>query len=413
MGMRRILLLLIGVLSLCVLVGAGALGWLLLRPPTRDPIQLVVIDANATMRVTGANERVLRQDVQLSAHRFPAVSPNGDKIAFIAQEGDDQVLYRLQVASGASNELYRSSVNIPLDLAWSPDGKYVTFLLAGATGFSVHIVPDGSSQPSQVIASGSQSFFAWRPDSQALLMHLNGHIVSGGSVEVYTTGDKRTTQVVGDPGLFQAPAWSLDGKSIFYVAQPPITTDQPTVDDIVSTIVRADANGGNPTVLANEKLADVRMVRAPTSNQVAYTTLTPNADGSARWGPLKLIDDTGATSTLSAADEQVTSFFWSPDSSKVLYLSHQGTFNATSERTLHVVDLQTGDARTLARFVPSAALVDLQNFFDAYQFSFSPWSPDGVQITYSADDGVYVVDTKDGTIARVGDSGVGLWIGAH
>ena len=70
-----------------------------------------------------------------------------------------------------------------------------------------------------------------------------------------------------------------------------------------------------------------------------------------------------------------------------------------------------GAVRDFESFKPSAAFAGLQVYFDAYTFSFSPWSPDGSRIVYGADDGVYVLDVAAGRAFRAADGALGVWVG--
>jgi TolB protein len=292
-------------------------------------------------------------------------------------------------------------------MAWSPDGKYLVFL-AGSP-LTLHIVPADGSKAAQAVATGQPSFFAWSADSARLLMHISGHSVQNGHLSAYTTASEQSNTLLSDPGLFQAPAGSLDGTHFFYVAQPPIDKPQPELEDISSNIVRVDANGKDPVTLAAEQQAYVWMVRAPNNDRIAYIA-RPLADD--KNAPLKLIDGAGGEARLlSRPEESVTAFFWSPDGTRVAYLTHEGAYEAAGERVWHIVDVDGGAVRDFESFKPSAAFAGLQVYFDAYTFSLSPWSPDGSRIVYGAEDGVYVRDVAAGRAFRAADGALGVWVG--
>lgn len=408
MTMRRLLWVVIPLLLLVVLAGGAALGWLLLRPgQASHPVRLVVMGADTKVRLLADDgaEEIVAENVRTDGYSFPATSPDGRRIAYVSADGGDSAIMLFDVASGARTELYRSRENVPIDLAWSPDGKNIVFLLGDK--LTAQIVPVDGSRPAQLIAAGSPSFFAWSPDGGTLLLHLGGHITQGGHVATYRPGQDQATPLLGDPGLFQAPAWSIDGRDVFYVAQPPFENAQPTLDDIKSDIVRVSAEGKNPRRLAREEKADLRIIRAPKSDQIAYMVV-----GLEGFGPLKLIDGLGgAARTLSRDGERVTAFFWSPDDRQIAYLTHEGRYTRQGQRTWHVVDVASGAVRDLGTFQPSAAFVGLQIFFDAYTFSFSPWSPEGTRLVYGAEDGVYVIDLATGTAAKKAEGTLGMWVG--
>jgi TolB protein len=414
MNIRRILWGVIAILTLMLMSLAGAIAWFGLRTMSQ-PSQLVIVGADGQLRLFDqGRERVIAEQVDASQYRFPAISPDGRAMVFTINDGPAMAIVRLDVATGQRIELYRSEIHKSFDLAWSPDGRYVTFLQFGRTGLTTQIVPQDGSAPPRVIATGGSSYFAWRDDGSALLLHQDGHMEQGGRIELYTPGEDQSRPLVSDPGLFQASAWSIDGASFFYVAQPPINKTNPSLEDVQSQIVRVDADGQNPQVLVGEQLAHLRIVRSPTSNQLAYVSFRPDSRGGIAWSALKLIDPAGGEPRIiSRPDERVTTFFWSPDGTQIAYLTYDDTFDDAGRRSLHTVDLAGGTVRDHATFTPSQALIELQLFFDAYLFSFSPWSPDSRRFAYGTDSGVYVLDIQSGETERIADGMLGMWTGGE
>ncbi len=407
MTLRRILWIAIPLLLVVVLAGGGALAWLLARR-AGEPRLVVVRDDNTVQLLDASGtSRLLAENALTSGYSFPAPSPDGRQLAFVSRESDGSAIVVIEIASGARRELYRSQEHTPIDLAWSPDGKYLVFLLGAQ--LTAQIVPTDGSQPAHLIAEGSPSFFAWSPDSASLLLHLGGHMVQGGHLAMFQPGQEQARPVLSDPGLFQAPAWSLDGRHFFYVAQPPIESEQPSMQDIKGDIMRVTVDGKDSVRLAREEQSDLRIIRSPASDQLAY--MVRGVEG---FGPLKLVDGQGGDArALSRPGERVTAFFWSPDGAQIAYLTHTGEFTTEGERSWHVVDTAGGAVRDLGTFTPSLAFVGLQIFFDAYIFSFSPWSPDGRQLAYGASDGVYVIDVASGSAEKRAEGTLAMWVGGR
>jgi TolB protein len=406
MTARRLLWIVVPMLLLVVVAGGGALAWLLLRS-SPNPARLVVLGPNRQVRLLDANgsERVLAENAKTDGFSFPATAPDQRRLAYVTEDDSGAAIVLLDVVSGERKELYHSRENVPIDLAWSPDGKYVVFLVGGT--LTAQIVPADGSLPARLIAVGSPSYFAWSPDGGTLLLHLGGHTVEGGHVAIYRPGEEQSRRLLSDPGFFQAPAWAVDGRHFFYVAQPPIASAQPTIEDVKSDIMRVSAEGKEPTMLVREEKSDLRIIRAPNADQIAY--MIRGLEG---YGPLKLIDGAGGQArVLSGQDDHVTAFFWSPDGTRIAYLTYAGEYAHEGERTWHIVDIASGAIRDLATFAPSSAFVGLQDFFDAYTFSFSPWSPDGKLLAYGADDGVYIIDTANGSAAKRTEGALGMWLG--
>jgi TolB protein len=409
MLVRRLLWIVVPMLLVVVLAGGGALAWLLWLRFSSHPVQLVVLGPNKQVRLLdmyGA-EQVLAENAKTDGFSFPATAPDQRHLAYVTEDDSGAAIISLDVVSGERKEVYHSRESLPIDLAWSPDGKYIVFL-AGEQ-LAAQIVPADGSLPAHLIAATAPSYFAWSPDSATLLLHLGGHTAQGGHVAIYRPGEEQSHPLLSDPGFFQAPAWAIDGQHFFYVAQPPITNAEPTIDDIKSDIMRVSAEGKDPTMLVREEKSDLRIIRAPNSDQIAYSVR-----GLEGFGPLKLIDGAGGTARLlSHQDDHVTAFFWSPDGTRIAYLTYADAYEHEGQRTWHIVDVASGTIRDLARFRPSSAFVGLQDFFDAYTFSFSPWSPDGARLAYGADDGVYVIDTADGSVTKQAEGALGMWMGGR
>jgi TolB protein len=408
---RRVLVGVIGVLAGVVVVLTGVLAWVLLRPQT-STIALVVADSGSNLRVieSGKQERVLSTDYLPAQYRFPAVSPDRQTIAYIGGSNGERVLATVNVRTGERRELFRSVAAEPFDLAWSPDNQYLLFLTPTERGLTLYVVPADGAAEAQAIATGRSVYFSWTPDAQHLVLHIDDHTALGGRLALYRVGDETPTELLDDPGFFQAPAFSTDGGSIFYVAQPPLKQPQLTYDEIEAAVVRVGTNGADPQVLAREPRAGIRLVRAPTTDLLAYTVQQFEEDGTFEWGALKLVDGTGGeVRVLSRTEERVAAFFWSPDGKQVAYLSYVGPYTSANGLTWHIVDTDTSVVRDLATFTPSQSFSQLVVFFDAYQHGLSPWSPDGTRLAYGTNDGVYVVDVVSGNPARAGDGAIAVW----
>jgi TolB protein len=408
MTIRRLLWIAIPLLLVVVLAGAGALAWYLLRA-TVAPIRLVAVGPNKTVRLLDQDgERVLASDANDADSlnfAYPTPAPDGRRLAYVTVDDNGAAIQHLDLKTGERKELYRSKEAFPYDLAWSPDGKYIVFLAGNP--LTIQIVPTDGSKSAQSVATGQPSYFAWRSDSSVLLLHVGGHSVQKGQMLIYQAGAAQSNTLLNDPGFFQAPAWAVDGQHFFYAAQPPIDKPEPQLEDVSSNIVRVNADGKEPTTLVEEKKAYLWLVRAPNSDQIAYVARTIDKPSS---GVLKLVDGAGgAARTLSRSEENVTAFFWSPDGQRIAYL----TFADADRPVLawHIVGVEGGAARDFEAFRPSKAFAELQNYFDAYTFSFSPWSPDSSRIAYGAEDGVYVLDVAAGRAFKATDGTMGIWVG--
>src|SRR5262245_54992489 len=339
MSIRRLLWIAIPLLLLLVLAGAGGLGWYVLRG-TVAPIRLVAIGPDKSVRLLGQDgERVLASDANDADtlnFAYPTPAPDGRRIAYVTVDENGAAIQHLNLTSGERRELYRSKENFPYALAWSPDREYLVFLAGNP--LTLPLVQTDGPKPAQPAAKGQAYYFAWRPDSSVLLLHVGGHSAEKGQMLIYQAGAEQSSALLSDPGFFQAPAWAIDGQHFFYAAQPPIAKSQPELDDISSNIVRVTADGKEPTTLVEEKKAYLWMVRGPTSDQIAYVA---RALDKPEAGVLKLVDGAGgAARTLSRAEQNVTAFFWSPDGTRIAYLTFDDTDRP--ELSWHVLDVAGG-----------------------------------------------------------------------
>ena len=204
------------------------------------------------------------------AYRTPRVSPDGGRIALAvtAANGNDADIVIYDVAREASNRLTFEGWHVnPL---WSPDGRRVVYTTvyttAGADGFGLfRKAADGTGQAERLTSTGPmQTGAAWVETSDTLVLsHAAGMTdvdihrlpLDGGFSEpliatafaealpavspdgrwiAYQSNESGPPAVfvrpfpdVGDgkwqvsqgPGL--APAWSRDGRELFYVAAAP------------------------------------------------------------------------------------------------------------------------------------------------------------------------------------------------
>ena len=197
------------------------------------------------------------------AYRTPRVSPDGGRIALTvtAANGNDTDVVIYDVARGASNRLTFEGWNVnPL---WSPDGRRVVYTTAGADGFGLfRKAADGTGQAERLTSTGPmQTGAAWVGASDTLVLtHAAGMtdvdihrlpLDDGVSEPLIATASAEALPAVspdgrwiayqsnesGPPAVFVrpfpdvgggkwqvsqgpglAPAWSRDGRELFYVA---------------------------------------------------------------------------------------------------------------------------------------------------------------------------------------------------
>jgi TolB protein len=87
---------------------------------------------------------------------------------------------------------------------------------------------------------------------------------------------------------------------------------------------------------------------------------------------------TGDSRTL--VEGTVIAFFWSPDGSRLAYVTTNAGGTALQWR---VVDAATGEDREVADFFPSSDLLIWLTYFDQYAYSHQVWSPDSRYLVFA------------------------------
>ena len=80
--------------------------------------------------------------------------------------------------------------------------------------------------------------------------------------------------------------------------------------------------------------------------------------------------------------ENVIAYFWSPDGSRLAYVTPSSKEGALRWAVLHA---ETGKRWHLVDFIPSNDQLTLFEFFDQYAYSHSPWSPDSRSLVFAGE----------------------------
>ena len=404
--MRRAVLVVLGVVLLMLGGITGGVVWWLGRAAPTPELLLQQADGNLVFVNAPEQSQALTTDSdgRQRMYAFPVPSPDGRMIAYVdtlQRTGSVTSSVVVQSVRGARRVVFESDSSQPFYLHWSPDSRQIAFLSGDQQGMLLRAVNTlGTPAPQQVIA-GQPSYFAWTPDSTRLLLHTGGSAPQG-TLGTWNLGDTQARTWEPRPSMFQAPAWIDDGRSAIAAI-----TDGPN-----AALARLDAEG-----VVQQKLAQSRsgmlFVVAPSGREVAYMPLSLGTPGNLRIVGVDGSRDRELTSTPAA------SFWWSPDSTKIAYLTvgqnddpstiSQGR-QAEITLTWHVLDAASGANRALVAFTPSAAFLNLLPFFDQYAQSIRVWDKDGRRLVYADQDGVWTLDTADGTTTRAGDGILGMWI---
>ena len=171
-----------------------------------------------------------------------AWSPDGMVLAYVLDS-----VRLLDIASRESWDVVPCGEEAPgCSLAWTPDGSRI----AVAHGNAIELVDAHGSITASLTPFGSRSTVespTWSPDSEriAFVAHVEGEEHADGLYVIDRSGSGLqliVEQPPGNPLGVQMPAWSPDGSKIAYLSWEPSSN----ADGLLS-VVTIDPDGSNPT----------------------------------------------------------------------------------------------------------------------------------------------------------------------
>jgi len=321
-------------------------------------------------------------------YQFPTWSTDG-RLAFFCCDVffSPEITVEAYVASSdltAAKLMYRAPNESYTYAAWSPancaDGDHcrdlALLLTRPSASFKVEILRQNAiGVTTQTAATGTPFYFSWSSDGRRMIWHRNNRLLSFFDVETRVVTDDAAV-----PRFFQAPAWSpIDDRAIIVIQDSDSTTALVILEDGEQRVIKGGLQG-----LANFSWS-------PNGRYLAYRLLTNNGITA-----VEVLDAQTGTIVGSSAEANVIAFFWSPDSSKLAYLTPNQSGGALGAQLIanpfaqperisvnwNVLDLASNGSRIIASFTPTETMVYLLSYFDQFNQSHQLWSPDSRYIVY-------------------------------
>ena len=148
--------------------------------------------------------------------REAAWSPDGKLVAFISDRSGEEQIWVVDEMGGEARQLGEVPPARLYDLAWAPDSSAIAFY--DHTG-GIHVV-DMSGDLTQVFQSkyGVETDYSWSPDSKWITFSAQQD-TGNNALMVWSVEDEELTQITEGSFNEYSPAFSPDGKHLYYLSQ--------------------------------------------------------------------------------------------------------------------------------------------------------------------------------------------------
>ncbi len=326
------------------------------------PFEVRTLVSRSAARLRGEDDS---QPVALTS---PTWSLDGSQIAFSAiyrtsAQQTGSALAVVGVETGVPEVIFQGAPGLagliapglPHYVNWSPDGRHLALLTQVPAGMTLFIVDRLGIKPATPVVSGAPLFFAWSPSGDALIVQRAGDLLL---VEASAPES---------PSMFPPtalgcvlPAWSPSGDAVALV--------RPAGRGAAVCLLGRD---GDEKQIAPIAAPGAAVAWRPGAVQLAYSPRPPGAAAAGRGLLLAGVDGSDAERL---SDLAVIAFYWSPDGSRLGFLSPGREPSLCAWSTIDI------EARSTVRFAPfyqSAELALTLAFFEQYATSHRLWSPAG------------------------------------
>jgi hypothetical protein len=146
----------------CVLCGVSNSGWGSVDSDGSVVYRRYVAgSATLFLRDSSGSEVALTEPGEDAS--CPSVSPDGDRMAYLAQDPDEGTVLRVVSRGGGLPVTLATDVEASEYPSWSPDGRYLTF--AAGSPIRVWVVSAAGGEPRELTPSGGD-YPQWSPDGR-------------------------------------------------------------------------------------------------------------------------------------------------------------------------------------------------------------------------------------------------------
>ena len=324
----------------------------------------------------------------------PTWSPDGNELAFTSFRDGQHDIFVIY-ADGTGRMQITNDELKEVELTWSPEGSELAFLAyldVRASGNPAHIYTvdfDGSNHTQVTDEPSSHSEPTWSPDGSQIAFVAGGDdwgltvMNSDGSEQALLYPRIRNDELGGWSDV-ESPAWSPDGKTIAFAAQP---WHGGLLADLELYMINVDGSG--LTRLTYRDGDDFNPTWSPDGSKLAFESLLP-VDRQYYVTPDIYVMVDFAPNQLPLTDNAYSDVVpaWSPDGTRIAYVSARISWASTLVEDFDIYVRNSdgsGTKQLTANDGPD---------------SRPAWSPDGTRIAYvsdyDGDEDLYTINA-DGT----------------
>lgn len=277
-----------------------------------------------------------------NSNQRPRWSPDSASIAFVSDRSGSPQIWIMKADGSEPRQVTRFPTGAG-GVLFSPDGKRLLFTSevypeCGADeACNQRKLDEEKASPVKARIYTALLYRHWDRWQGKRRSHLFAIPVEGGKAVDLTPGERHVPPFsLGGPDDY---AVSPDGNEVCYVM---VSDPEPAVSTN-SDLYVVPIGGGEPTRITSNPAADNSPLYSPDGKYLAFRMQTRPGYESDRWRLAVLERATGKLTVLTEnLDRWVTSFTWSPDSTRIFY-----TVEDRGRQVVHMVPVTGGGARTI------------------------------------------------------------------
>ena len=209
----------------------------------------------------------------------PSISPDGNKIAFIANADLRDGIYIVDAETGSSRRALAfggSSGSLEIidffesTMSWSADGEILAFVGSGGTEDVIHLVDANTGNTQKKLRFGGMSITsaALSPDGSKVV--FSGMMHGQRDLYIANSDGSELRQLTRDIYSYIHPSWSPDGDVIAVTTDRGEPTDVENLDFRGFRLALMDPVSGSVELMTGGAYHDINPVWSPDGDQLAF-----------------------------------------------------------------------------------------------------------------------------------------------